>query len=85
MSEQLEVDKKMIEAYEAKEDLYKRLGFKRSLEEVEWVLDLYARLEEEVYKNEQLREDNYELNQYIEDWQVSPNKEHLSDYYKGVM
>ena len=85
MNEQLEVDKKMIEAYEAKEDLYKRLGFKRSLEEVEWVLDLYARLEEEIYKNEQLREDNYELNQYIEDWQVSPNKEHLSDYYKGVM
>ena len=85
MNEQFDLDMKMMEAFENKEELYKHSGFKKALKEVEWVLDLYTRLEEEIYKNEQLRESNDELNQYIEDWQVSPNKQHLSDYYKGVM
>lgn len=49
----------------------------------QWVIDLYARYEEVEGEKEALEDEIRELQQYIEDNQVSDSEEHLKDYYNS--
>lgn len=73
MNEQLEIDQKMIADFEQAE--YEQEKFNMnwstlSTDQIKWVLDLYTRYEDEIYKNDQLTESLQEQGDYIEDWQI---------------
>lgn len=74
MNDQLERDVKMIELYESIKEFYEERGHPDLARHYDWVLEVYDRLEEETHKNEQLKEENEELQGYIEDWQIKPRR-----------
>jgi hypothetical protein len=84
MSEQVERDLKMIETYEAVVEFYEAHEHQELSNYYGWPLEVYDRLDEAELENEELKEKIRELQEYIEDNQVSDSEEHLGNYYDSL-
>ncbi|HZK46817.1 MAG TPA: hypothetical protein VFC64_02650 [Atopostipes sp.] len=71
--EQRKRDNMMTEHFQRYFEALETIDETRLADTIDWVLELVDRLEEAGYEYEQLEEENRELKQYIENWQVRPN------------
>jgi len=83
MNDHLNKDEIFLNVFEEKERIAKELGQTKLAQEYGWAVDLYTRYSDEVYKNDELRNDINERDKYIEEHNISP-KEELKSYYRST-
>ena len=71
--EQHKRDNMMTEHFQRYFEALETIDEVRLADTIDWVLELVDRLEEAGYEYGELQEENRELKQYIEDWNVKPN------------